>query len=446
MRKYLYPILVSITVGIFILILVFAKKPVKQIPSFRERSGSIALSGEWLNTKQVIESLIAALEANPDDNKAKLKLAQAYIGEARVTGDHGYYDNASLELLNDVIAAEPANFDALCCKATVLLSQHHFADGLLIAKQALPLNPSSAFIYGLMVDANVELGKYDEAVKMADKMVSVRPDIRSYSRISYLREIYGDYKGSIEAAKMAVSAGYPGLEQTEFSRIVLAHLYESTGKLDSAEHQYKMALYERPDYAFAIAGLGRIEKIKGNYKSAIEHFEKAKTMIIEYSFTDELTDLYRLNNEEEKAKKSAQEVIDMLKPGSNEEESSTPHGHYADKELAYAFLKVSDTENALKHAKLEYERRPDNIDVCEAMAWINYQKKDYKEANKYITRALKTNSKNPVLLCHAGLIKIKFGEQQKGLEMIREAFEKNPFISDISLKNEASAYLTVNNK
>ena len=162
MRKYLYPILVSITVGIFILILVFAKKPVKQIPSFRERSGSIALSGEWLNTKQVIESLIAALEANPDDNKAKLKLAQAYIGEARVTGDHGYYDNASLELLNDVIAAEPANFDALCCKATVLLSQHHFADGLLIAKQALPLNPSSAFIYGLMVDANVELGKYDE--------------------------------------------------------------------------------------------------------------------------------------------------------------------------------------------------------------------------------------------------------------------------------------------
>lgn len=441
MRKYLYPILIGITAIFFVLILVFAKKTVATVPSFRERTGSLALTGEWLNTKQVIKSLLAALEANPDDNKSKLKLAQAYIEEARITGDHGYYDNASLELLDDVIKDEPGNFDALCCKATVLLSQHHFSDGLTIAQQALPLNTNSAFIYGLMCDAYVELGKYDDAVKMADKMVSVRPDMRSYSRISYLREIFGDYPGAIAAAKMAVSAGYPGLEQTEFSRIILAHLYESTGKLDSSEYQYRMALNERPDYAFAIAGLGRIEKIKGNYKEAIANFEKAKGMIIEYSFTDELTDLYRLNGEQEKAEKAAQEVIEMLKPGSNEDESSTAHGHYADKELAYAYLKISDSENALKHAKLEYDRRPDNIDINEAMAWANYKNNNFKEANKYINTALKTNSKNPVLLCRAGLIKIKSGEQQKGEEMIRQAFETNPFIADLSVKNEAVKYL-----
>ncbi|MES2590960.1 MAG: tetratricopeptide repeat protein [Bacteroidota bacterium] len=446
MRKYLYLILVAITGLFFVLILIFAKKTEASIPSFKERSGSIALTGEWLNTKQVIKSLLTALEANPNDTKSKLKLAQAYIEEARITGDHGYYDNASLELLDDVLETEPSNFDALCCKATVLLSQHHFSDGLAIAQQALPLNTNSAFIYGLMCDANVELGQYDQAIKMADKMVSVRPDMRSYSRISYLREIYGDYKGAIEAAKMAVSAGYPGLEQTEFSRIILAHLYESTGALDSAANQYNTALYERPDYAFAIAGLGRIEKIKGNYKEAIAFYEKAKTMIIEYSFSDELTDLYQLANQPEKAQKSAQEVIDMLKPGSNEEESSTAHGHYADKELAYAYLKISDTENALKHAKLEYERRPLNIDICEAMAWVNYKRKDYKEANKYINTALKTKSNNPVLLCRAGLIKIKAGEQKAGEEMIRKAFEINPFIADIAVKNEASSYLTGNTK
>lgn len=446
MRKYLYLILVAFTAILFVLILIFSKKPIKEIPSFKERTGSIALSGEWTNTKQVIEGLLATLQANPEDNKSKLKLAEAYIQEARITGDHAYYDKAALELLDDVIKAEPSNFDALCCKATVLLSQHHFSEGLVIAKLALPLNPNSAFIYGLMCDSYVELGNYEAAVTMADKMVSIRPDIRSYSRISYLREIYGDYKGSIEAAKMAVSSGYPGLEQTEFSRIVLAHLYETTGKLDTAEYQYHTALNERPDYAFAIAGLGRVEKAKGNYKQAIEYFEKAKTMIIEYSFTDELTDLYRLNNEEEKAKRSAQEVIDMLKPGSNEDESNTAHGHYADKELAYAYFKISDTENALKHAKLEYERRPDNIDVCEAMAWVNYKKGDYKEATKFIKAALKTNSKNPVLLCRAGLIKIKSGEQEKGEEMIKKAFDTNPFIADVILKDEASKYLTVNNK
>ena len=75
---------------------------------------------------------------------------------------------------------------------------------------------------------------------------------------------------------MAVAAGYPGLEQTEWTRMILAHLYENTGHLDSAKYQYEVALQERPDYAFAIAGLGRTEKAKGNYKDAIVYFEKAQ--------------------------------------------------------------------------------------------------------------------------------------------------------------------------
>ncbi|MCW3071698.1 MAG: hypothetical protein JWO44_1588 [Bacteroidetes bacterium] len=441
MRKNLYTILVSATILLFGFIVVFAKKPEKNVTGLKERTGSIALNAEWLDTKKAIEGLLAAINANPENYKAKLNLAQAYIQEARVTGDHGYYDNAALSLLDDVIANEPKNFDALCCKATVLLSQHHFADGLAVAQQALPLNPNSAFIYGLMCDSYVELGNYPEAVKMSDKMISIRPDIRSYSRISYLREIHGDLPGAIVACKLAVSAGYPGLEQSEWTRMILAHLYENTGHLDSAELQYRTALQERPDYAFAIAGLGRIEKAKGNYKEAIALLEKAQGMIIEYSFTDELTDLYKLNNEKDKAEASAKSVVEMLSPMSNADESSSAHGHYADKELAYAYLKMNDTENALKHAMLEYERRPENIDVCETVAWVNYKKGDFATANRMITKALRTNCQNASLLCHAGLIRIKAGEKEKGMELIKKGLGNDPFMADIELKNEASRYL-----
>jgi tetratricopeptide (TPR) repeat protein len=441
MRKYLYIILVTATLVLFSFILVFAKKPKKNIAGFKERTGSIALSAEWLDTKKAIEGLLAAINANPENYKAKLSLAQAYIQEARVTGNHGYYDKAALDLLDDVLQNEPKNFDALCCKATVLLSQHHFSDALIVANKALPLNPNSAFIYGLMCDANVELGNYPEAVKMCDKMISVRPDIRSYARVSYLREIHGDLPGAIEACKLAVAAGYPGLEQSEWTRMILAHLYENTGHIDSAEYQYRTALNDRPSYAFAIAGLGRIEKAKGNYKLAIACYEKAKKDIVEYSFSDELTDLYVLNNETEKSKQSAQEVVDMLSPLANANESSSSHGHYADKELAYAYLKLNDPENALKHAMLEYDRRPDNIDVCEAVAWVNYVKGNYVQANTMINKALRTNCQNPVLLCHAGLIKIKAGEKEKGIKLITKALSNNPFISDITLKKEAASYL-----
>jgi tetratricopeptide (TPR) repeat protein len=440
MKKKAYLILTIVSALLVASIFIFAKEPKKAVPTFKERSGSIALSAEWLNTKEAIKGLITAIDINPDDNKSKLQLAQAYIQESRISGDHAYYDKAALELLGDVVKAEPKNFDALCCKATVLLSQHHFAEALEVAKRALPINPNSAFIYGLMCDANVELGNYAEAVKHCDKMVSVRPDIRSYSRISYLREIHGDLPGAIQAAKLAVAAGYPGLEQTEWTRTILAHLYENIGQLDSAKMQYQMALAERPGYAFAIAGLGKIEKAKGNYKEAISLFENAKKNVIDYSFDEELTDLYRLNKQEDKAEAASEAVIEMLSPVSNVDESSNGHGHYADKELAYAYLKVPDLDKALQHAKLEYDRRPDNIDVCETLAWVYYKKGAFAEANKYINKALITNNKNPLLLCHAGLIKVKAGETDKGRGMIRQALESNPYL-DPMLKNEAVKYL-----
>jgi tetratricopeptide (TPR) repeat protein len=440
MRKYLYPFLVAGTLVLLACIFFFSKAPKKKTPPYKDRKGEIALSGEWLNTKKAIDGLLAAIEQNPEDYKSMLGLAQAYIQEGRVTGDHGYYDNAALELLDNVLEKQPENFEALCCKATVLLSQHHFAEGLEIANKALPINPNSAFIYGILCDANLELGRYDEAVKMADKMVSVRPDIRSYSRVSYLREIYGDMPGAKSAIKLAVSSGYPGLEQTEWTRCILAHLYENTGDLDSAEAEYNIALQERPQYAFAIAGLGRIAKDRGNYKEAITYFEKAKSMIVEYSFSDELTDLYRLNNEKSKADKNAEEVISMLGPNTDVE-GTTGHGHYADRELAYAYLKTNDVDDALAHAETEYKRRPDNIDVCETLGWVQYKKGNYKEANMLINKALKTNSKNPVLLCRAGLIKVKAGETEKGKLLIKQGVETNPFI-DAELKKEVNPYLS----
>lgn len=439
-RKNLYIILVSVTAILLGCIVVFSKKPAVKVPTYKERSGSIALTGEWLNTKQAIDGLLKSIELNPQDYKSKLNLSQAYIQEARITGDHAYYDQAALELLDDVIKNEPKNFDALCCKATVLLSQHHFTEGLIVAQQAQPINPNSAFIYGLLCDAYVELGKYPDAVKVCDKMISIRPDMRSYARVSYLREIHGDLNGAIVAAKLAVTAGYPGLEQTEWTRMILAHLYENIGQLDSAEIQYKIALAERPDYAFAIAGIGNIAKHKGNYKLAIASYEKAKNLINEYSFEDELTDLYLLNNEPGKTKKSSEQVIAMLSPLADADESSSAHGHYADKELAYAYLKVPDTEKALEHAMIEYERRPNNIDVCETVAWVNYKNNNFLEANKYIDKALKTNCQNPSLLCRAGLIKIKAGQKEKGEELIKKAFKTNSYL-DIELKKEAKSYI-----
>jgi tetratricopeptide (TPR) repeat protein len=437
-RKFLYSTLIAGTVIFFVVILVFSKKE-EGIPGYVEPKGAYAASPEWLNAKKEMDGYLLKLQANPGDVKTLLKLTDAYINESRVTGNHAYYDRAALKLTDMILQKDEKNFEALCCKGTVLLSQHHFADALEVANKASGLNPYNAFIYGVRCDANVELGNYDEAVKMADKMVSLRPDIRSYSRVSYLREIYGDIPGAISAMKLAVSSGYPGMEQTEWTRIVLGHLYETEGSLDSAEFAYRVALNERPDYAFAYAGLGRVSKAKGNYNDAIIYFEKADQLITEYSFSDELTDLYALTGQKDKSEKSAERVLEMLGPG-NGDESVQGHGHYADRELAYAYIKEGDLDKALEHAQIEYDRRPSNIDVNEALAWVHYKRGEYAEANKLITVALKTNFKNPVLLCRAGLIRTKAGNPVAGQALIKRSLEMNPFL-DPMLKKEAQPLL-----
>ena len=75
---------------------------------------------------------------------------------------------------------------------------------------------------------------------------------------------------------------------------------------------------------------------------------------------------------------------------------------------------------------LEYNRRPKNIDVCETVAWVYYKQKNYAKANVFISKALRTGSENPTLLCRAGLIKFKAGKQQEGKKLLELAFKNNP--------------------
>ena len=401
-----------------------------------ERKDITSTDVEWQQTKKTAQQLIKRLQANPKDAKAAIALSSLYIQEARITGNYIYYDAAAMKYINAILDNEPDNFEALTLKSLLYMSQHHFADGLSIAEKAQKINPYNALIYGLLVDGNVEMGNYKTAVENSDKMDSIRPDIRSYSRISYLREIYGDYPGAIEAMKLAVSAGGAGDEPTEWTRIQLARLYENTGDIKSAEMHYTIALDERPGYGYANAGLGHIAMANKDYTKAISLYEKAAAALNDYAIQEQLSQLYRLIGNTKKADSILQTIIDGMNNDGKKGEKDESIGHYADRELAYAYLLQNDNENALKHALAEYNRRPENIDVNETVAWVYYKMKDYEKALPYIKVALKTNCKNPVLLCHAGLIYAKANQKDLAKLTLQGALKNNPDI-DQDLKTES---------
>lgn len=408
----------------------------------QERKGTLALSPEWTATKQKAGNLIRIVRENPQDIKSALALATVYVQESRVTGNSMYYDGAALHYINKVLAQNPNDFEALTLKALVHLSQHHFAEAINIAQQAQKVGPYNAFVYGLLVDGYVEMGNYRAAVENAEKMMSLRPDIRSYSRVAYLREIHGDNEGAIAAMQSAVKAGGGGDEPTSWARVQLARLYENVGDLKMAEMHYTIALNRRPDYAYAIAGLGNIADANKEYLKAINYYERADTLVIDYSFKEKLAVLYDKIGEKGKANAL---MVAVIKGMSEHAEIGTKEediGHYADRELAYAYLMVNDQKRALKHALAEYNRRPANIDVNETVAWVYFKRNEYKKAVPYIEAALKTACKNPTLLTRAGLIFAGNGQIDKAKAILQQALANDPLI-DADLKQKGAAILQV---
>ena len=389
------------------------------LPMLMKRKGSLADSTEWPRTQNKDHELRLRLQRNPDDLKARLQLISIFIAEARITGEHPYYYPATLKMLDSVLVRDPNNFEATVYKASVKMSQHQFREGRELALKARDLNPANAYSYGMLVDANVELGDYKEAVRMSDSMQKLKPSLESYSRASYLREIYGDYPGAIQGMQMAANAGLPGSEPECWSRTTLGYLYEKTGKLDEAEGEYNTILKVRPSYAFALRGMARVQAARGDTAMALKTLDQAAGIMPEFSFYEEKADLLAAAGKQADAQKVYKEVSGML-------DEDAASGHTVNLEKARLFVRMGQLDSAQFYGAKEYAVRPENIDVNAALAWIAYKKGDYPKAAEYMKVALRTGIKDPEVLYRASAIAQAAGNASQSAQYLAEAKKVNP--------------------
>ena len=128
-KAIIYITLLAAMTAIVAFVVVKDKHKTSTFLPLKERSAKLAQAADWPKTKSQAEDLLAKILANPKDEKARLQLASLYIQEARVTGDHLYYDRAAMQLVNSVLNMDSTKFEALCFKSMLYLSEHHFADG-----------------------------------------------------------------------------------------------------------------------------------------------------------------------------------------------------------------------------------------------------------------------------------------------------------------------------
>lgn len=398
-------IIISLSIlAISLLLTAFlSNKPGKvQIPELLPRAEKLGSVEEQDFIRQKYFELKNEIEVRQKNQQARIDLAQLFMFEARITGEHGHYYPAALEMVKPVVT-QPQDkdiaFQALLTQASVFLSLHEFAKALTVAQKAKELNPYNALVHGALVDAYVELGDYEKAVEMADAMVAIRPDLRSYSRVSYLREIHGEVEGAIEAMKLAVSAALPGTEEAAWCQLILGRLYAKYGKLALAETSFQTILSQRPDYPFALAELGNLAAEKEDFKTAEQYFTQACEIIPEVGFYEDLAKMYQKQGNEARVKELTKEILLMLA-------DDEANGHKMTLEYAHIYRDlVRDNKTALKYALKAYEERPENIDVNQTLASIYHASQQPENAKKHLAIALKTESKNPELLELAAQLK-----------------------------------------
>ena len=314
------------------------------------------------------------------------------------------------------------------------LARHDFAAALEWAARARTVNPYRAQILGIQVDALIELGRYEAAETTLQAMVDLRPDLASYSRISYMRELHGDTAGAIAAMQTAVEAGLPGSESMLWTQTQLGHLYFNSGQFQQAEQAYHKALQVGPDYLHALAGLASVQAATGNHRAAIALYEPIVDRLPWPEYVIALGDLYTRTGQTDEAARQFDLVRLMQR-------LNAATGVDVDLELALFDLNHgSDPVQTLQLAQTVYHRRP-SLYAADLLAWALYHNGRYEAARTYSQEALRLGTQDAMLHYHAGVIAHALGDKAEAQIYLQKALAINPAFSLIHVTH-AEALLT----
>jgi tetratricopeptide (TPR) repeat protein len=401
------------------------------------RSGSQAATGgsdvtsrtlPAATTADKIASLQARLTANGDDLDAATTLATLYLQQARETGDPNWYGKSET-LLNGILEREPEHVEALAGQGALALARHDFAAGLDWAEQARAIDPDALVVYPVLIDAYVELGRYDEAIAAADEFINLKPNLASYTRVAYLRELHGDPEGAAEAMRLALDTVPGWTEPGGWTRVQLGNLYLNAGNLDAAEREYQRTLALLPDYAPATAGLGRVAAARGNYPLAIELLGDAAERVPLPEYVIALGDVYAVSGDQQAAGEQYALVQVMT-------QLLTANGVNTDLELALFAADHPEYANGLTadevvaQARAALAARP-SIYGHDTLAWALYRAGDADAAWGEIQQALRLGTNDALLHYHAGMIAHLRGDDAAARTQLETALAINPQFSTL---------------
>jgi tetratricopeptide (TPR) repeat protein len=273
-------------------------------------------------------------------------------------------------------------------------------------------------------DSLVELGRYDEAFAVFDRLAARKPGLTGYSRVSYARELLGQQAEAIEAMHLAVDAAGDTGEPAAWSRTQLGKLEFAQGQLREAAVQYRAALELQPGYVQALDALAHVEAARGRLRVATSLERQAVEQTPLPQYAGFLGDLYRLRGLRRQAAKQYRLVaaVDRL---------FAANGVATDLELALFNVDHGfRLRESAARARRALAERP-SIEAEGVLAWALARNGRCREALRHSRRALRLGTLDAPKFFQRGMIERCLGRRAASQRWFRQALRTNPHFSPI---------------
>lgn len=397
-------------------------------PEGRARTLALMTAGGSLPVDKEIDRLQAMVQKQPEKLEAWVELGHSWIRKARDAQRPGLYANAGA-CADLVLAKQPNNRPALELQGLVLMNDHRFEEARALMTSVLERTPDDPVALGTLSDADLELGRTQEAVEAAQRMMDLKPNLPSYSRAGHLQWLRGDLQGAKESLRLAIDAGNDGKDKEPKAWVMVqaAMLFWNEGDADGAEAGFDETLRWLPDFPPALVGKARVLMGRGDGKAAAELLSKA------YQANPLVETGWLLGD--------ARELAGDAAAGQRVWAEVEKRGRSADPRTLALFWATKDREHeaALKLAEVERKTRDDEY-TEDVLAWALYRAGRLDEALAASDKANALGTRDARLWFHAGAIRLAKGEAAKGQALIRKALALNPHF-DVTGEAEARRLL-----
>jgi tetratricopeptide (TPR) repeat protein len=373
------------------------------------------------DTEAEISGLQAELRANRGDVKALATLGLAYLQRVRETGDASYYPKAD-GILHEALRLAPRDLIATAGLGQLALARHRFRAALAIGARARAISPTTAGVYGVIGDAEIELGRYAQAFAAFDRMATLKPSVASYARISYARELTGHVDAAKQAMALAASAAVGDKEAFAWTHVQLGLLELSVGRGRPALAQMRIALASFPGYPFALDGAAQAEAALGHLRAAARFEQQAVDRVPLPQYVGFLGDLERVLGHDRAARRQ-HALIHVI------EQLLAANGVRNDLDIALFDVDHGiDLPHALALARKGHAERP-SIVGDDVLGWALARNGLCRAALPWTERSLRLGTRDALKYFHRGYIAACLGDTTGEREWYRRALALNPRFS-----------------